>query len=116
MATYPEVSIPAPRGAAEPTAGRRPRARPGGVAGQPGWLSLVEALDRFAAGLVARLEQQLTQVDEPDQVALLRRQRDRALALDAITSDAAAHARRATAAHPAPEPARAGTSGTSGTS
>ncbi|MCD2191303.1 hypothetical protein [Actinomycetospora soli] len=94
MPQDPQVTIPTPRGVAEPTP-----ARPAGgpVFDQPGWLTLVEALDRFAAGTVARLEHQLTRAADRQEVTRLRRQRDRALALEAVTIAAVDAARRAPA-------------------
>lgn len=114
MPQDPQATIPAPRGAAEPTPAGPTPARPtcSGVFDQPGWLTLVEALDRFAAGTVARLEHQLTRAGDRPEVTRLRRQRDRALALETITAAAVDAARRAPAPGTAPsspwtqEPAR----------
>lgn len=85
-----EAAIPAPRGAAEPT--RHQPEQPYAVRGQPGWLSMIEALDGFAGSLVARYEHQLTRANAVE-VPRLRRQIEQARRLEATTAAAAAAAR-----------------------
>lgn len=88
-----EVAIPAPRRPAEPAH------RPAGeghrdVRGRPGWASLVEALDRSAAAMVAALEHRLYRAADAAETTRLRHQLDRVRRLEATTS-AAAHTDRA---------------------
>lgn len=91
-----EVAIPAPREAAEPIRGARAETctpRRSGVGDRPGWLSLLEALDAFAAGLVARFEHELTHADA-EHVAQLHRKAERARRLEGATAAAVAQAAR----------------------
>ena len=91
----PALAIPAPRGAAEPTrcrdrgeaAARQTRS----VRDEPGWVSLVEAVDQTVAGLVAALEHRLCHTDAAT-ATWLRRQLRRARQLEATTAAAAAAA------------------------
>jgi hypothetical protein len=87
----PTPSVPAPR--QSPEHRRRPNPT-AGVRAEPGWLTLVEALDRAAAAQVARLEHLLTRTAGPDDLARRRRQLAAARRLEATTSAAAAQARR----------------------
>ena len=93
MSTTPvELAIPAARGAAEPTRARHREDPPRAVRDDPGWLTIIEALDVFAGALVARYEHQLTRAGA-DEVPRLRRQVQQARRLEATTAAAAAAAR-----------------------
>lgn len=92
----PGPTIPAPRPSPEHPGGPGHPDHASGARAGPGWLTLVEALDKFAAAMVARLEHQLTGATAED-LARLRRQLTAARRLEATTSAAAMQARRAPA-------------------
>lgn len=100
--THPELAIPASRGAAEPARGRPDQPRE--VRDQPGWLTMIDALDRFAGSLVARYEHEITRAGAAE-LPRLRRQVEQARRLEATTAAAAAAARHHR--RPVPLPARA---------
>ena len=70
---------------------------------EPGWVSLVEALDETVAGLVAALEHRLCHADATT-AARLRHQLRRARQLETTTAAAAAAAHHTH--HPRPMPQR----------
>ena len=83
------LAVPTPRTPTEPSHPTAPRS---GVRDEPGWLSLVEALDEFSAGLVARLEHERCRADARA-ARRLERQLLRARRLEAVMADAAEQAR-----------------------
>lgn len=89
------AAIPVPRPSPETPPGATPWE--GAARTSPGWLTLVEALDGFAAAMVARLEHQLTRAAAED-LARLRRQLAAAHRLEATTSAAVERARQGPAA------------------
>ena len=104
MSTSPvELTIPAPRGAAEPTG--TDHDRPRGVREEPGWLTMIEALDGFASSLVARYEHEMTRA-AAEEVPRLRRQAVMARRLEATTAAAAAAARHTSHPQRRPRPRR----------
>jgi hypothetical protein len=93
--------IPAPGDAGKP---RHRGGRNGdGPREAAGWLTLIEALDRAVASMVARIEHQLTAADAA-RAARLRRQLTGARRLEAATAAARQTALRSSGSAPPPEP------------
>jgi hypothetical protein len=91
--------IPGPRGAAEPTRIRDHATDDAldralaGARDAPGWLTVIEGLDRVAAGVVARFEHELGHAGA-ERARQLRRQAARARRVEAATAAAVEAARR----------------------
>lgn len=64
------------------------------VRDEPGWVTLIEALDQTVAGIVAHLEHQLCRADQLG-AARLRHQLHQARTLEAVSAAAAHRARTA---------------------
>ena len=87
------LMIPEPR-RAEPDPHPSDVAVSRSVRDEPGWVTLIEALDQTVAGIVAHLEHQLCHADQLG-AARLRHQLHQARTLEAVTAAAAHRARSA---------------------